>query len=175
MTKGANAVPDFCMATTDIANGVNSPCQADTNVFQNPEGVALFNGDVWVANNDGIQGDGALPGATIVDLKYAAGTGGNPGTLTVNATYGNFNNPTSSPFRCPGGLFAGSVHLWVNDESYGEANPQCGAAGDTEAGVGGVLDFTAAQLAAEPATVTPAYTNITSRPGYGGIFVENDQ
>jgi hypothetical protein len=175
LTKGANAVPDFCMATTDVENGVNSPCQASTNVFQNPEGVALFGGDVWVANNSALTGNGATPGASIVDLKYVAGVGANPGTLTVNATYGTVGNTAKSPFRCPGGLFGGSVHLWVNDESYGEANPQCGANGDTGAGVGGILDFTAAQLAAEPVTVTPAYTNITSRPGYGGIFVENDQ
>jgi hypothetical protein len=77
----------------------------------------------------------------------------------------------------PGGLFGGSVHLWVNDESYGEANPECGAAGDVASKTGGVFDFTPAQLAARTTTVAqvPAYSNITGRPGFGGIFVENDQ
>jgi hypothetical protein len=99
------------------------------------------------------------------------------GTLTVNGVFGSSGSSTASPFVCPGGLFGGSVHLWVNDESYGEANPECGAAGDVASKTGGVFDFTPAQLAARTTTVAQvlAYSNITGRPGFGGIFVENDQ
>jgi len=103
------------------------------------------------------------------------------GALTVKGTYGktladtNPGTPTS-PFVCPGGLFASSVQLWVNDESYGETNPACGADGDvTFSNTGGVFAFTAAELAAEPATQAPVFTNITGRQGFGGVFVENDR
>jgi hypothetical protein len=97
--------------------------------------------------------------------------------LTVNATFGNSSVAADSPFVCPGALFAGSVHLWLNDESYGETNPQCGVAGDVASNTGGVFDFTPAQLAAKITTLSQvlAYSNITGRPGFGGIFVENDQ
>jgi hypothetical protein len=40
-----------------------------------------------------------------------------------------------------------------------------------------VFDFTATQLAAQTTTISQvlAYSKITRRPGFGGIFVENDQ
>jgi hypothetical protein len=172
LTEGAAAIPDYCLATTNLGAG----CQYVDNVFLNPEGLALFNGDVWVANNNAGSG-GNVPGREIVDLKYTAGTGGNPGTVTVNATFGSSTVAADSPFVCPGGLYAGAVHLWVNDESYGEANPQCGAEGDIASKTGGVFDFSAAQLAAKTTTASQvlAYSDITGRPGFGGIFVENDQ
>ncbi len=164
--EGADATPDYCLATTDVGVG----CQFVDNVFLNPEGLALFNGDVWVANN--ATGEtGNVPGRELVDLKFS------DGTISVNATFGNSSVPADSPFVCPGGLYAGSVHLWVNDESYGEATPQCGAAGDVASATGGVFAFTPAQLAAKTTTISAvlAYSNITGRPGFGGIFVENDQ
>jgi sugar lactone lactonase YvrE len=172
LSQGAAAIPDYCLATTNLGAG----CQYVDNVFLNPEGLALFNGDVWVANNNTGSG-GNVPGREIVDLKYAPGTGGGMGTVTVNATFGSSTVASDSPFVCPGGLYGGSVHLWVNDESYGETNPQCGAAGDVASKTGGVFDFTAAQLAAESTTISQvlAYSGITGRPGFGGIFVENDQ
>ncbi len=169
---GENAVPDYCIATSNLGAG----CQYVDGVFLGPEGLALFNGDVWVANNS-TGAAGNVPARELVDLKYSGGSATTMGTLTVNATFGNSSVAADSPFVCPGGLFAGSVHLWVNDESYGEANPQCGAAGDVASKTGGVFDFTSAQLTAKTTTVTQvlAYSNITGRPGFGGIFVENDQ
>jgi GH18 family chitinase/fibronectin type 3 domain-containing protein len=169
---GENAVPDYCLATSNLGAG----CQYVDGVFLGPEGLALFNGDVWVANNS-TGPAGNVPGRELVDLKYSGGSATTMGTLTLNATFGNSAVAADSPFVCPGGLFAGSVHLWVNDESYGEANPECGAAGDVASKTGGVFDFTSAQLTAETTTVTQvlAYSNITGRPGFGGIFVENDQ
>jgi GH18 family chitinase/sugar lactone lactonase YvrE len=172
LQQGANANPDYCLATTNVGGG----CQFISDVFLSPEGLALFDGDVWVGNNSTGAG-GNVPGRELVDLKYAAGAGGGLGTLTVNATFGSSTVAADSPFVCPGGLYGGSVHLWVNDESYGEANPQCGAAGDVASKTGGIFDFTAAQLTAKTTTVSQvlAYSNITGRPGFGGIFVENDQ
>jgi hypothetical protein len=169
--KGASAKPDYCLAST-----VQSGCQFVSNVFLSPEGLALFGGDVWVANNSTGEA-GNVPGRELVDLKYTGGSSTAVGTLTVNATFGNSAVAADSPFVCPGGLFAGATHLWVNDESYGETNPQCGAAGDTATRTGGVFDFTAAQLAAKTTTINQvlAYSAITGRPGFGGIFVENDQ
>jgi hypothetical protein len=106
----------------------------------------------------------------LVDLKFSSGI------LTVNETFGATGTPSSAPFVCPGGLFASSSQLWVNDESYGETNPQCGAAGDVASMTGGVFSFTPAELAAKTTTISQvlAFSNITGRPGYGGIFVEND-
>jgi hypothetical protein len=78
---------------------------------------------------------------------------------------------------CPGGLYATATHLWVNDASYGETNPQCGAAGDVACKTGGVFSFTPVQLTAKTITVSQvlAFSNITGRPGFGCVFVENDQ
>ncbi len=170
LTKGAAAVPQYCIATTDIEVG-GVVCQTQTGVFHAPEGVAIFNGQVWVANNS--QGDnGNIPGVSLTAFSYTPGAVGLPGTLALKETYGT---AAGKPFSCPGGLFAGSVNLWVNDESYGEANPQCGANGDVSGNVGGIFAFTPAQLTAALPTAMPVYTNVTSRPGFGGIFVENDQ
>lgn len=169
--KGVNATPDYCLATTNL-----SGCQYVNGVFLGPEGLALFGGNVWVANNS-TGATGNKPGRELVGFKYAGGSASAMGTLTLSSTYGNTANAAASPLVCPGGLFAGPVHLWVNDQSYGESNPQCGAAGDVASKTGGVFDFTAAQLAAKPTTASGvlAYPNITGRPGFGGIFVENDQ
>jgi hypothetical protein len=166
VNSGDSGTPDYCLATVDVGAG----CQFVDNVFLNPEGLALFNGDVWVANN-ATGGGGNVPGREIVDLKFSAGS------MSVNATFGSSADSTKSPFVCPGGLYAGTVHLWLNDESYGETDPQCGAGGDVASATGGVFAFTPAQLAAQTTTVSQvlAYSNITGRPGFGGIFVENDQ
>jgi hypothetical protein len=169
--QGKNANPDYCLATTNL-----SGCQYVNGVFLDPEGLALFGGDVWVANNSS-GATGTVPGRELIDLKYSGGSATAMGTLTVHATYGKSGVAADNPLVCPGGLFAGSVHLWVNDESYGETNPGCGAAGDVASKTGGVFDFTAAQLAAQTTNAAQvlAYANITGRPGFGGIYVENDQ
>jgi len=164
LSEGYNAIPDYCLASTSL-----SGCQYIANVFLGPEGIALFNGDVWVANNS-TGSTGTVPGRELVDLKYSGGT------LTVNATFGNSSVAADSPFVCPGGLYASTGHLWVNDESYNETNPQCGAAGDAASKTGGLFSFSPAQLTAKTTTISQvlAFSNITGRPGFGGIFVEND-
>lgn len=166
-----NASPSYCMAS-EAGQG----CQYVAGLFMNdPEGVALVGGDIWVADNS-TGANGATPGRELIDLKVT-GTGepGAMGTLAVNATFGNTNVAADSPFACPGGLFSTSTHLWVADESYGEANPQCGALGDVASKTGGVFEFTPTQLANKATTGVLAFSNITGRPGFGGIFVENDQ
>jgi len=160
-TKGSDASPRYCMVET---NTDQTGCQYAT--FLGTEGLALFNGDVWVANNDTGSG-GAVPGREIFDIRVV------DGALSLIGTYGSTSTPSLSPIVCPGGLFATPLHLWVNDESYGESNPQCGAGGDVAAATGGIFDFTLAQLGSL-ASQTPAYTGVTGRPGFGGIFIQND-
>ena len=171
--QGTNANPSYCMASES-----GQGCQYVAGLFMNdPEGVALVGSDIWVADNS-TGSNGATPGRELIDLKVTAtGAPGAMGTLAVNATFGNTSVAADSPFVCPGGLFSTPTHLWVYDESYGEATPECGALGDVASKTGGVFDFTAAQLTAKTTTVSQvlAYSNITSRPGFGGIFVENDQ
>jgi hypothetical protein len=166
LNLGAAAVPRYCISSDNLGAG----CQFQTNLFKQPEGVALFNGGVWVANNS-TGAAGTTPGRELVGIKVAAGA------LTVNSIFGNTLNAASSPFVCPGGLFATSSHLWVNDESYGEAPAQCGAAGDVASKTGGIFSFTPAQLAAKTTTISQvlSYSNVTGRPGFGGLYVENDQ
>ena len=139
-------------------------------VFTNPEGIALFNGAVWVSNNSTANGSGNVPARTIVGLTYSGGS------LTVSETFGNPSVPASSPFVCPGGMYGTPAHLWVNDESYGETNPACGASGDVASRVGGVFSFTPSQLTGQTTNIGQvlAFSNITGRPGFGGIFIEND-
>ena len=172
--QGAAANPRYC-AVTDPQGGI---CISQANLFEGPEGVAVFNGSVWVANNNTTGSNnlgGATPGRELVNLAVVAGA------LTVKGTYGKTladTNPAAatSPIVCPGGLFASPVQLWVNDESYAETDPACGADNDTTvSNTGGVFAFTTAELAAEPATQAPVFTNITGRDGFGGIFVENDR
>jgi fibronectin type 3 domain-containing protein len=166
------ANPRYC-ASTDALGGI---CISQANLFLQPEGVAVFKGSVWVANNSTTGSNklgGATPGRELVNLAVSNGT------LAVKTVYGTVvpdaGGTATSPFFCPGGLFASSIRLWVNDESYGEANPQCGANGDTSSATGGVFSFTATQLTAKPVTQTPTFTKLTGRPGFGGIFVENDR
>jgi fibronectin type 3 domain-containing protein len=169
---GEAANPRYC-AVTDPQGGI---CISSANLFEEPEGVAVFNGSVWVANNSttGSNGlGGATPGRQLVKLTVTGGT------LAVSGTYGktlpDSGGTATSPFLCPGGLFATSASLWVNDESYGEATPQCGANGDSGSAVGGVFNFTPTQLTAASATQAPTFSNVTGRPGFGGVFVENDR
>jgi len=159
--QGSNATPRYCMVET---GGNQQGCQEAT--FLGPEGLALFNGDVWVSNNDTGSG-GQVPGREIFDIRVVTGE------LSLIATYGKTSTPSLSPIVCPGGLFGTATHLWVNDESYGESNPQCGAEGDVAGATGAIFDFALSQLATL-ASQTPAYTNLTGRPGFGGIFIQND-
>lgn len=167
--QGENAQPAYCIASTNLGAG----CQFSDNLFLEPEGVALVSGDIWVANNSSYNTDTGVtsPGRELVDLKVVAGA------LNVNATFGNAAVAADSPFVCPGGLFATSTHLWVNDESYGETNPGCGGNGDVASKTGGIFSFTPAQLAAKTTTISQVlvFSNVTGRPGFGGLFVENDQ
>ncbi len=75
------------------------------------------------------------------------------------------------------------MHLWINDPGYGDTtpNPSCGGtpADVTTLLTGAVFDYTAGQLTHKDTTrgdgLLPYLTKITSRPGLGGSFVENDQ
>jgi len=43
-------------------------------------------------------------------------------------------------------------------------------------GTGGIFDFTSAQLGAgQLASQTPAFIDATGRPGFGGLYIENDE
>ena len=160
-----NPTPSFC-----ISNGA-SGCQDVPNLFNNPEGVAVFDKAIWVSNNGG-----NAPARTIVGLKK------NKDVLTP-ATYGG---NLSKPFACPGGMFAlpapsgGQGSLWVNDEGYDDPHTQqtCGATqSDRGSHVGRVLQFLADDLTQHESSPTPVqFTDwnqiTTSSPGFGGIFVQ---
>jgi hypothetical protein len=161
-----NPSPDYC-----ISNAAGAGCQNVAGLFNAPEGVAVFNGGIWVSNNGG-----NAPTGTIVGLTPKAGE-----QLSAK-TYGH---TVGKPFSCPGGLFAASVAggtptLWVNDEGYGIAHTDCGSSpADQGDQIGRVLEFLPKDLSAHPTMPTPeAFTyaaNLkTSSPGFGGIFVQMD-
>jgi sugar lactone lactonase YvrE len=144
LVPGNDPVPQHCITT-------GNACGPNPGLFKFPEGVALLNGQIWVSNNGG-----NTPGRELVAFRV---DGGN---LVVDQTF--------SPAVCPGGLFATSQHLWVNDPTT-----DCGASvADQASGVGAVLRFTLQELADEVTNLDQLilFTDITSRPGFGGLFVE---
>jgi hypothetical protein len=168
---GDGASPRYCISS------VGSDClapQTETAPFLTAEGLALFSGDIFVANNS-TGSTGATPGREIFDLRVTTAVTSGVGAISLINTYGSSTNASLSPVVCPGGLFSTGAHLWVNDESYGETSPACGAAGDVSGAAGGIFSFTEAELstASLPKQV-PVYTNVTGRPGFGGLFVQND-
>jgi len=156
-----NPTPTYC-----ISNDIEG-CQP-VGLFNEPEGVAVIEGQVYVSNNGG-----NAPGASLVGLTRSG--------ATLNTTV--YGGTAGKPFSCPGGLFAlrlptGSHTLWVNDEDYKVADTDCGAtSADQGNKIGRVLEFTSAGLAAHPTNPVPSdfhFSNEihTSSPGFGGIFVQ---
>jgi hypothetical protein len=162
-----NPAPRYCIS--------NAPprCQQTAGLFNNPEGVAVFQGSVWVSNNGG-----NAPAATLVRLLE------HPATMTLSSSI--FGGTVGQPLSCPGGMFAAGVPgtapntLWVNDEGYGVANTDCGSsAADQGDELGRVLQFLPGDLIQHGASPRPerftGWTRIrTSSPGFGGIFVQMD-
>jgi hypothetical protein len=151
LDNGAAATPRYCIS--------NTACDPHANLFNFVEGLALFNGKIWVSNNGG-----GAPGLELVPFTVVAGNLV-PGTVFSGAV------------SCPGGLFGSPHHLWVNDQGFNDPGGDCGSTDpDKGSGVGAVLRFTQSQLDAH--TTDPAqivrFSNITSRPGFGGIFIEGD-
>jgi hypothetical protein len=162
-----NPSPSYC-----ISDSAGAGCQNVAGLFNAPEGVAVFDGGVWVSNNGG-----NAPTGTIVELKKKT-TAGQLSSAIFGGTVGK-------PFSCPGGMFstgvAGSTPtLWVNDEGYGIANTDCGAsAADQGDQLGRILEFLPNDLLQHKAQPVPeAFTNAanlkTASPGFGGLFVEMD-
>jgi len=158
-----NPSPRYCISNS--ASG----CQNVSGLFNNPEGVAVFDGSAWVSNNGG-----NAPAATIVRLDPKGGQ--------LNAT--TFGGTVNAPFACPGGLFAakgptGTQTLWVNDEGRNVKHTDCGASsGDQSASAGLVMEFVKSGLSAKHQAAPKNYKFAdwkklkTSSPGFGGIFVE---
>jgi hypothetical protein len=158
-----NPTPTYC-----ISSNIDG-CQPVDGLFNNPEGVAVMSGTIFVSNNGG-----NAPGASLVALTRADAS-------TLNST--TLGGTVGSPFSCPGGIFAlrlpnGTRSLWVNDENYKVAGTDCGASsadqGDRE---GRVLEFTFGSILANPSNPKPLqFLNsnklYTSSPGFGGIFVQ---
>jgi hypothetical protein len=157
-----NPNPSSC-----ISNSASS-CQQKANLFNYPEGVAVFQNAVWVSNNGG-----GAPGKTIVRLTKSKNE-------LAATTYGD---NTDKPFACPGGLFAvaapsgGKASLWVNDEGYDVSHTDCGASsGDQGSRFGRVLQFLTSDLQTQTSPPAEQFTDwdklSTSSPGFGGIVVQ---
>jgi hypothetical protein len=162
-----NPSPDYC-----ISDSAGPGCQNVAGLFNAPEGVAVFDGGVWVSNNGG-----NAPTGTIVELKKTATAGQLSSTV--------FGTTIGKPFSCPGGMFSTGVSgqmptLWVNDEGYGIAGTDCGSSGADQGNqLGRVLEFLPNDLLKHRAQPVPhAFTNApnlkTASPGFGGIFVQMD-
>lgn len=162
-----NPSPSYC-----ISDSAGAGCQNVAGLFNAPEGVAVFDGGIWVSNNGG-----NAPTGTIVELQANAATG------QLSST--TFGTTVGKPFSCPGGMFStgvsgGTPTLWVNDEGYGIAGTDCGASSaDQGDQLGRVLEFLPNDLLKHRTQPAPeAFTNATSlktaSPGFGGIFVQMD-
>jgi hypothetical protein len=155
--------PRYCISNS--AGG----CQQANGLFDNPEGVAVFKGAVWVSNTGGI-----APAATLVRLTHKNG-------MLAASTYGGTVN---RPFACPGGMVSatgpsGTETLWVNDEGRNVADTDCGASQyDQSATAGLVMEFLPSGLSVQhqAAPVNDKFSNwkklTTSSPGFGQIFVQ---
>jgi hypothetical protein len=144
-----DATPTYCISNS--APG----CQQQAGLFDNPEGIAIFNNDIWVSNNGGDH-----PASSLVRLRPAQNQSD------------RFGNGVAAPFSCPGGLKAARGILWVNDQSAPLTNTTCGAT-DPASGVGKIFTYSPTDLAT-PAKLNlnpPAISNTTSRPGFGGLDV----
>ena len=161
-----NPSPSYC-----ISDAAGAGCQNVAGLFNAPEGVAIFDGSIWVSNNGG-----NAPTGTIVRLQVQAG-----GQLS-SETYGG---TVGKPFSCPGGMFSASViggmpTLWVNDEGYGIAGTDCGSSAvDQGDQLGRVLEFLPNDLLLHqtkpvPEVFTGSSSLKTASPGFGGIFVQMD-
>jgi hypothetical protein len=158
-----NPVPRYCISNS--AGG----CQQVSELFDDPEGIAVFHGSVWVSNNGG-----NAPATTIVRLKQQSGQ-------LDASTYGGTIN---QPFACPGGMVSttgptGTETLWVNDEGRDVADTDCGATQrDQSATAGLVMEFLNSGLGGghQAAPVNYKFSNwkkvTTSSPGFGQIFVQ---
>ena len=162
-----NPPPSYC-----ISDSAGAGCQNVAGLFNAPEGVAVFDGGIWVSNNGG-----NAPTGTIVELKKTATAGQLSSTV--------FGSAVGKPFSCPGGMFSTSVPghtatLWVNDEGYGIAGTDCGAsAADQGDQLGRVLEFLPNDLLRHrtrpvPHAFTDAASLKTASPGFGGMFVQMD-
>ena len=109
-------MPRYCISTASCGG---RPCHG---LFKFLEGLALFNGRVWVANNGG-----DTPGRELVALRVENGD------LVVDTVFGDQAQGTGAVV-CPGGLFATSQHLWVNDQGFGKPDTTCGATDDRPRG-----------------------------------------
>jgi hypothetical protein len=156
-------------------SNVLTGCNPTASLFNNPEGVAVFDGAIWVSNNGG--GSPAKTLVRAVPDKPAVGQ-------FKTSTYGGALN---APFSCPGGLFAPTLagatpELWVNDEGFGfgPLKATCGATETSQgSGVGLVHAFSADDLMNHKAGPTPeafpgAAKLKTGSPGFGGVFVQLD-
>ena len=160
-----NPSPSYC-----ISDAAGAGCQNVAGLFNAPEGVAVFDGSIWVSNNGG-----NAPTGTIVRLQTKSG-----GQVAASA----YGGTVGSPFSCPGGMFTAirstAQTLWINDEGYGIANTDCGASSKDQGDqLGRVLEFVPGGLlnhkaAPVPSTFTNSTTLKTASPGFGGIFVQLD-
>ncbi len=139
-----DANPRYCISKSI------SGCNPVASTFDFPEGIAVLNGTIWVANNGGDH-----PGHKMTALQVSNSQ------LTVKQTVGS---SPGNPFSCPGGLFADGTDLYINDQSFGLSNTGCGS-NDGKATADGVIKYGGGNLSSTPTV----FKGTTSRPGFGGI------
>jgi len=105
-----------------ISNSALS-CQQQAGLFDNPEGIAILDNDIWVSNNGGDH-----LAASLIRLCPT------PGQTDC------FGNGVALPFFCPGGLASGFEGLWINDQGFPLTDTTCGA-NDPALGVGIVFIY----------------------------------
>lgn len=144
-----DAIPTYC-----ISNNIPD-CKQSPELFDNPEGIALFDQKIWISNNGGNH-----PAASLVRLSPKQG----------QST--RFGGGAGNPFSCPGGLASDGSRLWINDQSLGKTDTTCGQ-NDSQSNVDGVLVYNSSAFSNPNDIGSPSASlkGVTSRPGLGGITV----
>ena len=167
LNQGTNATPSYCMVET---GGDQAGCQEAT--FLGVEGLALFNGDVWVSNND-TGSMGQVPGREILTFESREQRASiTDRHVTAAAPQRALQSDRLSGVGCSRGTahHVGERQGYTGNRIRNVARKATRSRRHREA----IFDFTTCCSWGPWPARRPAYTNVTGRPGFGGIFIQND-